>query len=92
MVVDVIKRQGKRPSEPFKPTKLHQSIVAVCVCVKTPEGEAERIAQRVTKAVDAWCSTKPTVTSDDLRRQATRHLEKVHNHAAHFYKHHRQIF
>lgn len=92
MVVDIIKRHGKRPTEPFKPGKLHQSIVAVCISVKAPEGEAERIAQRVTKAVDAWCNEKATITSDDLRRQATRQLEKVHNHAAHFYKHHRQIF
>lgn len=92
MVIDVIKCKGKRAREEFQPLKLRQSIIAVCISVKAPEGEAEKIAQRVTDAVTLWSSKKPAITSADIRRQAAKHLEKLHANAAHFYKHHRQIF
>lgn len=91
MPIDIIKRQGKRPSEAFQPKKLHASIVAVCISLNTPEGEAERIARRVNEAVLRWCKTKPEATSVDIRLQAAKHLEKLHEPAAHLYRHHRQI-
>lgn len=92
MKIDVIKRQGKRMSEVFQPEKLHNSIIAVCLSVQAPEGEAKRIAERVTRAVEEWSAKKPSVTSDDLRRLAAAHLEKLHDQAAYIYKHHRKIF
>ena len=45
--IDVVK-QGKRPAEEFNPEKLHQSIIATCLSIKTPEGQAEQIARTVT--------------------------------------------
>lgn len=92
MAIDIIKRQGKRVTEVFQPQKLHDSIMAACLSVKTPEGEASHIADRVTAAVTNWSTKKPTVTSADLRRQASTHLEKLHDQAAHLYKHYRKIF
>lgn len=92
MPIDIIKRQGKRPTEAFQPTKLRSSVIAVCLSVKAPVGEAERIAGRVTDAVLAWSSKKSEVTSADIRHQAAKHLEKLHQQAGHIYKHHRQIF
>ena len=48
--IDVIK-QGKRPPEEFSPDKLHNSIIATCLSVRTPEGQAQDIAKTVTLGV-----------------------------------------
>jgi transcriptional regulator NrdR family protein len=88
---DIIKRDGKRPSEQFQRDKLHHSIRAACLSVRSPEGEAETIAAKVSDAVIAWLETKPEVTSNDLRRKATDILTSFHPEAAYLYKHHRLI-
>jgi transcriptional regulator NrdR family protein len=87
----IIKREGKRPSEQFERDKLHASIRAACLSVRSPEGEAETIAKNVCTAVIAWLETKPEVTSADLRRKATAVLTSFHPEAAYLYKHHRLI-
>jgi transcriptional regulator NrdR family protein len=89
--IDIIKRNGERPSEEFSQTKLHTSILAACLSVRSPEGEAESIASSVCNAVTTWCKTKPEVTSADLRRKATETLETYHPEAAYLYKHHRLV-
>jgi len=88
---DIIKRAGKRPTESFKREKLHHSVRAACLSVRSPEGEAETIAHKVSDAVISWLETKPEVTSHDLRRKATDILESFHPEAAYLYKHHRLI-
>lgn len=87
----IIKRRGKRPTEPFQREKLHASIVATCLSVKTPEGQAESTANTVCDAVIEWLGNKPEVTSEDIRRKATSILEKYHPEAAHLYKHHPMV-
>lgn len=87
----IIKRQGKRPSEQFQRDKLHHSVRAACLSVRSPEGQAETIARDVCNAVIAWLETKPEVTSSDIRRKATDVLESFHPEAAYLYKHHRLI-
>ena len=77
---------GSRPSEEFSPEKLHNSIVATCLGVHTPEGQAEDIAQRVTIAVMKWCETHPEITSGDIRKQTLRHLRPFHQDAADLYE------
>lgn len=88
---DIIKRDGKRPTEQFQREKLHHSIRAACLSVRSPEGEAETIAKNVSDAVISWLETKPEVTSSDLRRKATDVLTSFHPEAAYLYKHHRLI-
>lgn len=88
---DIIKRGGKRPTEQFQRDKLHHSIRAACLSVRSPEGEAETIAGKVSDAVISWLKTKPEVTSSDLRRKATDVLTSFHPEAAYLYKHHRLI-
>ncbi len=63
----IIKRDGKRPTEQFEHSKLHNSVRAACLSVRSPEGEAETIAKNVCAAVIEWLETKPEVTSSDLR-------------------------
>jgi transcriptional regulator NrdR family protein len=89
--IDIIKRDGKRPTERFKRDKLHASIIAACLSVRSPEGEAETIAASVCDQVIIWLEVRPEVTSADLRRKATDTLQKYHPEAAYLYKHHRLV-
>jgi transcriptional regulator NrdR family protein len=91
LAIDIVKRDGKRPSESFDRTKLHASVRAACLSVRSPEGEAEMTASNVCDAVIVWLRTKPEVTSSDLRRKATETLESFHPEAAYLYKHHRLV-
>jgi transcriptional regulator NrdR family protein len=90
-LIDVVKRGGKRTSERFDRDKLHASVLAACLSVRSPQGMAETAAGSVCDVVVTWCSTKPEVTSDDLRRVASRHLGQIHPEAAYLYKHHRLV-
>lgn len=90
-VIDVVKNSSKKPMESFNRDKLHQSIRSACLSVRSPEGEAETIADHVTHAVLLWLENKPIVTSNDLRRIASAHLSRYQPDAAYFYHHHRYI-
>ena len=90
-LIDVIKRDGKRPSEHFNPDKLHASVMAACLSVRSPHGEAALTAQTVCDAVKAWCDKKSEITSADVRRVAASQLERLHPEAAYLYKHHRLV-
>lgn len=87
--VDVIKRNGQRPTERFEQTKLHASICAACLSVHTPEGQAKSIADAVCRAVAQWLESKPEVTSYDIRNIASRALQEYHTEAAYLYKQHK---
>jgi transcriptional regulator NrdR family protein len=87
----IIKRAGTRPSEAFQHDKLHKSIMAACLSVRSPEGEAERIAHTVVKHVAQWLHAKPEVTSHDLRRTAAKALDAFHPEAAYLYQHHELV-
>ena len=89
--IDIIKRDGQRPTETFQREKLHTSVRAACLSVRSPEGEAETTANSVCDAVVIWLETKPEVTSSDLRRKATETLHLHHPEAAYLYKHHRLV-
>ena len=89
--IDVVKRSGRRPNEAFDRDKLLRSILAACLSVRSPEGEAETTASNVVAAVIIWCEAKPAVTSHDIRRLASQHLERYHPEAAYIYQHHRII-
>lgn len=91
LAVDIVKRNGKRDSERFSDEKLHASILAACLSVRTPVGQAENIARAVSQSVIAWLESKPEVTSQDLRRIASKHLTVHHPDAAYMYEHHRII-
>jgi len=89
LAVDIVKRGGERASESFMQEKLHASIVAACLSVRTPIGQAESIARSVTETVMSWLADKPEVTSYDLRRVAAGHLHTHHPDAAYLYQQHK---
>lgn len=82
----IVKSGGKRASEEFQPEKLHQSIVATCLSLRTPEGQAEETARAVCLEVIRWCGDRPEITSTDIRRIASEVLAKHHPEAAYLYK------
>ncbi len=88
---DIIKDAKKRGSEAFRPEKLHASIVAVCLSVRTPVGQAESIAKAVTASVSDWLEQKPEVTSSDIRKIAAQYLKTHHADAAYMYEHHKKL-
>jgi hypothetical protein len=90
-LIDVVKRGGARTTERFDRDKLHASVLAACLSVRSPLGMAESAASSVCDVVISWCETRPEITSDDLRRVASRHLERIHPEAAYLYKHHRLV-
>lgn len=87
----IIKQQGRRPTESFEPHKLHASVRAACLCVETPEGYAEAAASSVCETVTKWLSSRPEVTSEDLRRKAADALAILQPDAAYIYKHHHSV-
>lgn len=87
----VIKRSGGRSTEKFTKEKLYSSVLAACLSVRSPEGEANMIATMVSDLVDAWRSSKHAVTSHDLRRVASMHLKNLHPEAAYLYQHHQLV-
>lgn len=87
--VDIVKRGGLRESERFAEQKLHASIVAACLSVRTPIGQAEAIAHAVTGVVVDWLQDKPEVTSHDIRRVAAGYLHTHHPDAAYLYEQHK---
>lgn len=89
--IHIIKRDGQRISEQFNRDKLHASVRAACLSVRSPEGEAEMVAKKVCDAVIEWLRLRPEVTSSDLRRKATETLTVHHPEAAYLYKHHRLV-
>ena len=89
--IDVIKRDGKRQTEAFDSKKLHHSIVAACLSVKTPDGQSEEIADTVCDLVNEWLEKHQEVTSRDIRNITARYLDKQHPEAAYLYKNHHNI-
>jgi transcriptional regulator NrdR family protein len=90
-LIDIVKSEGQRPTESYQRNKLHASVLAACLSVRSPEGEAEMIAKKVCDTVERWLGTKPEVTSGDLRRKAGDALEIHHPEAGFLYKHHRLV-
>jgi len=89
--IDVVKAEGRRPTESYERGKLHASVLAACLSVRSPEGEAEMTAHKVCERVEQWLAAKPEVTSNDLRRKASESLDIHHPEAGYLYKHHRVV-
>lgn len=81
----VVKNNGRRPSEEFSRSKLHHSIVAACLAVRSSVGQAEHVGKMVTGEVITWLDDKPEVTSSDIRRVAGEHLKRYSPDAAYLY-------
>jgi len=88
---DIVKHSSPNHMERFVREKLHNSIVAACLSVRVPEGQAETTAHAVCDGVIVWLQQRPEVTSQDIRTVATRHLKSYHPEAAYLYEQHHMI-
>ena len=89
--IQIVKQGGVRGHETYSRDKLHHSILAACLSVRSAEGSASITADLVCDAVEKWLNERPEVTSDDIRRVAARTLKVHHPEAAYFYTHHKHI-
>jgi transcriptional regulator NrdR family protein len=89
LAVNIIKSGDKRDSELFSKRKLRASVIAACLSVRTPAGQAEKIADAVCENVIQWLGDKPEVTSQDLRVVTGKHLHAHHPEAAYMYHQYR---
>lgn len=87
----ILKNGGLHESEKFDPLKLHSSLMSACLAVRSFEGEAHMVAQRVCEKVIEWLSSKTEVTSDDIRRVAASNLQIYQPEAAYVYEKYKQI-
>ena len=85
----VVKNGHHRHAELFDREKLHKSLVAACLSSSAPTGHADSMARRVTDEVIVWLEGRPEVTTNDLRRVASKYLRTYHPDASYLYEHHR---
>jgi transcriptional regulator NrdR family protein len=86
----VVKRKGH--TELYDQKKVYASVFAACQSVREPSASAELIAEKVMQDVNHWIEKKHEVTSNDIRRQAAKHLDVYHPDAAYMLLHHRVIW
>jgi hypothetical protein len=86
MGTTVVKSAPGKVPEAFDPIKLHGSIAAACLSVRSFEGEAHMTAQRVCEKVLEWLEEKAEVTAHDVRRVTSNHLRIYHPEAAYIYE------
>ena len=82
---DVYKTHTHR-KEAYSPRKLARSVMASCLSVRTPIGEAKLTAEQVVGHVGRGLATKEEVTSHDLRVHAAHYLETYNPDAAYILK------
>lgn len=92
LAVDVVKNDGKRPTERYERAKLERSIRATLHSLNTPEGQAGDTARAVCDVVEQWLEQRAEVTSRDLRQQTVIALTPLHPEAAFMYERHNSIF
>lgn len=82
---NIISKRGKRQSENFSHSKLYDSLICALRSANSHPGEAHDAAKKVCELVADWLQERPEVTSQDIRRIATKHLSFYHTDAAYLY-------
>lgn len=85
----IVKRAGHR--EKYESRKVYASVYAACLTVRVHPGEAELIADKVTKELNAWATEKNEMTSSEIFQQIVFCLQKYNSDAAYMYKTHRDL-
>lgn len=86
----IVKRKGH--TEPYDERKLYASVFSACQSVREPTGSSELIADKVVRDVANWIEKKHEVTSNDIRRQASKHLTTYNPDAGYMLLHHRVVW
>lgn len=85
----IVKRAGH--SETYDSKKLYASVYAACLSVRETPSVAELVAQKVVSEFNVWIKNKDEITSNDVRRMASRLLHQYNPDAGYIYLHHRIV-
>ena len=85
----IVKRRGHQ--EEFDERKVYASCYAACLSAGIPHEKAEKISEKVSRAIKTWVKNKKTVTSDQIFREVAKTLAKHDKNAAFMYNTHRDI-
>ena len=88
--IHIVKRRGGAVQE-FDERKVYASCYSACMSSHLSEGEAEFIANRVTKEAKAWIKNKKKITSMQLFKQIARSIKKFDKDAAFMYETHMDV-
>ena len=86
----IVKRKGH--TEHFDERKIYASVYAACLSLRMKEGEAELIAEKVTKEVKETLRGADEVSSNIIHKHVAKSLEHYNADAAYMYDTHRDIF
>jgi len=85
----VVKRKGHK--ETFDARKIYASVYSACRNVMLQEGEAELIADKVSKEVQSDVAKKTDVSSEQILKTTAETLRKYNTDAAFMYETHRDV-
>lgn len=85
----IVKRKGKK--EAYESKKVYASVYAALLSIRVHPGEAELVADQVTKEVNAWVTGRKEVTSHEIFLQVVESLKPINPDAAYMYGTHRDI-
>ncbi len=85
----IVKRAGHK--EAYESRKVYASVYAALLSVRVQVGEAEVVADHVTKEVNAWITSRKEVTSHEICLQIHERLKSINPDAAYMYGTHRDI-
>lgn len=82
---------AKKITYEYSSDGIRQSILRNAKSLRLPDGWAEQVADRVTKATDEWIDDKDLVTEEDLRIFICKQLEEISPDIAFAYHNHDKI-
>lgn len=83
----IVKRKGH--TEMYDEKKVYASVYAAALNCHYDDQKAEKIAQEVTKKVDAWAAKEEMMTSIEIKFHIIKSLKDEH--VSLMYKHHEDI-
>ena len=86
----IVKRKGR--SESFDEKKIYASVYAACMSLRMKDGEAELVAEKVTREVKEALHGTDEVSSNIIHKHVVKSLEHYNADAAYMYDTHRDIF
>jgi transcriptional regulator NrdR family protein len=89
MAQHIIKRRGHR--EAYDEKKIYASVYAASLNAHLVKVEAEKIAERVSRAITSWIALRETASSGDIFKEAIKLLKKENTDVAFMYETHRDL-
>ena len=82
----IVKRKGHK--EVFDEKKTYASVYAACISAQYNERKCENIADKITKKIERFVTSKKTIKSTEIRKAINQELIKMDKELAFFYEQH----